>query len=126
MTKHKVQNLRSLRDEMKAVARGERRALADAAKPSFNSVDAVVRLLTPENRELLAMIRDGKPQSVAELVQMSGRKQPNLTRTLAKMEAAGFVTMKAVGRRRKAPSVAVKRIVVEIDPYSDHDRLSVA
>ncbi len=126
MTKHKVQNLRSLRDEMKAVARGERPAPADAAKPSFNSVDAVVRLLTPENRELLAMIRDRKPQSVAELVQMSGRAQPNLTRTLAKMEAAGFITMKAVGRRRKAPSVTVKRIVVEIDPYSDHDRLSVA
>jgi predicted transcriptional regulator len=126
MTKHKVQNLRSLRDEMKAVARGERPAPAEAAKPSFNSVDAVVRLLTPENRELLAMIRDRKPQSVAELVQMSGRAQPNLTRTLAKMEAAGFIAMKTVGHRRKAPSVTVKRIVVEIDPYSDHDRLSVA
>lgn len=126
MTKHKVQNLRSLRDEMKAVARGERPAPADAAKPSFNSVDAVVRLLTPENRELLAMIRDRKPQSVAELVQMSGRAQPNLTRTLAKMEAAGFITMKAVGGRRKVPSLTVKRIVVEIDPCSDHDRLSVA
>jgi hypothetical protein len=42
------------------------------------------------------------------------------------MEAAGFIRMKAVGRRRKAPSVTVKRIVVEIDPYSDRDRLSVA
>src|ERR1700674_922490 len=126
MTKYKVQSLRSLREEMKAVARGERQAPADAAKPSFNSVDAVVRLLTPENRELLAIIRDRKPQSVAELAQMSGRAQPNLTRTLAKMEAAGFITMKAVGGRRKAPSAIVKRIVVEIDPYSDRDRLSVA
>lgn len=126
MTKHKVQSLRSLRDEMKAVARGERPAPADAAMPSFNSVDAVVRLLTPENRELLAIIRDRKPQSVAELVHMSGRAQPNLTRTLAKMEAAGFIRMKAVGRRRKAPSVTIKKIVVEIDPYSDRDRLSVA
>ena len=125
MTKYKVQNLRSLRDEMKAVVRGERAAPADAAKPSFNSVDAMVRLLTPENRRLLALIRDRKPQSVAELVKMSGRAQPNLTRTLAKMESAGFITMKAVGRR-KAPSVAVKKIVVEIDPYSDRDRLSVA
>ena len=85
MTKYKVQNLRSLREEMKAVARGESPAPADAGKPSFNSVDAVVRLLTPENRQLLAIIRDRKPQSVAELVEMSGRAQPNLTRTLAKM-----------------------------------------
>jgi predicted transcriptional regulator len=94
--------------------------------PSFNSVDAVVRLLTPENRELLAIIRDRKPQSVAELVQMSGRAQPNFTRTLAKMEAAGFIRMIAAGHRRKAPSVTIKKIVVEIDPYSDRDRLSVA
>jgi len=125
MTKYKVQSLRSLREEMKAVARGERPAPADAGKPSFNSVDAVVRLLTPENRQLLALIRDRKPQSVAELVEMSGRAQPNLTRTLAKMASAGFITMKTVGRR-KAPSVAVKKIVVEIDPYSDRDRLKVA
>jgi predicted transcriptional regulator len=125
MTKYKVQNLRSLREEMKAVVRGERPAPADAKKPSFNSVDAMVRLLTPENRQLLAIIRDRKPQSVAELAEMSGRAQPNLTRTLAKMESAGFITMKTVGRR-KAPSVAMKKIVVEIDPYSDRDRLRVA
>lgn len=125
MTKYKIQGLRSLRDEMRAVARGARPAPADAAKPSFNSVAAVVRLLTMENRALLALIRDRKPQSVAELVAMSGRAQPNLTRTLAKLEAAGFITMKSVGRR-KAPSVAVKKIVVEIDPYADRDRLRVA
>jgi hypothetical protein len=46
VTKYKVQSLRSLRDEMKAVARGEHPAPANPAKPSFNSVDAVVRLLT--------------------------------------------------------------------------------
>jgi hypothetical protein len=33
--------------------------------------------------------------------------------------------MKAVGRR-KTPSVAVKKILVEIDPYSDRDKLRVA
>ncbi len=126
MTKYKIQNLRSLRDEMKAVARGERSSPAHAAEPSFNSVDAVVRLLTPENRKLLAIIRERDPQSIGELAELSGRAQPNLTRTLAKMEAAGLVAMKSVGRRRKAPSVTVKRIVIEIDPCSDHDRLSVA
>jgi predicted transcriptional regulator len=110
---------------MKAVARGERKAPADAAKPSFNSVDAFVRLLTPENRRLLALIRDRNPGSISELVELTGRAQPNLTRTLAKLEAAGFIRMKSVGRR-KAPSAAIKKIVVEIDPFSENDRLRVA
>ena len=121
----KVQNLRSLREEMKAVARGERLAPVDASKPSFNSVEALIRLLTPDNRRLLALIRDRKPHSVGELAAMTGRAQPNLTRTLAKLERAGFIRMKIVGRR-KAPTVLVKRILVEIDPYSDCDRLHVA
>src|SRR5712691_6714472 len=125
MKRNKIQALNSLEREMRAVARGERPAPADAAKPTFNSVAAVVRLLTPENRHLLAIIRDRKPRSVAELVHLTGRAQPNLTRTLAKLEAAGFIKVKTVGRRR-APSAAVKKIVVEIDPYSDRDRLRVA
>jgi predicted transcriptional regulator len=125
MKRAQIQSLRSLREEMRAVARGERTAPADAGKPSFNSVEAVIRLLTPGNRRLLALIRDRKPQSVAELVSLSGRAQSNLTRTLKKLGAAGFVTMKAVGRR-KTPSVTVGKIVVEIDPYANRDRFRVA
>jgi predicted transcriptional regulator len=125
MTRYKVQDLKSLEREMRAVARGERPAPKDAGKPSFDSVDVLIRLLTPENRRLLALIRDRKPGSVAELVKMSGRAQPNLTRTLAKLESAGFIRMRTVGRRR-APSAAIKKIVVEIDPFSEHDRLRVA
>jgi predicted transcriptional regulator len=125
MTKPKVQSLRALRAEMKAVALGERLAPADAARPSFDSVEAVVRLLTPENRRLLALIRDRKPGSVAELAAMAGRAQPNLARTLAKLEAAGFVALRSAGRRR-VPSVTVRRIVVEIDPYGERDRLRTA
>jgi predicted transcriptional regulator len=121
---YKIQSLASLEEEMRAVARGERPAPSDAAKLSFNSVDALVRLLTPENRQLLALIRDRKPQSVAQLAEMAGRSQPNLTRTLAKLEAAGLITMQAHGRR-KAPSASIRKIVVEIDPYSDRDRLRV-
>ena len=125
MKRARVQSLRSLREQMKAVARGERLAPAYAGKPSFNSIETVVRLLTPANRRLLALIRDRQPGSVTELVTLTGRAQPNLTRTLAKLEAAGFVRMTTVGRR-KTPRVSVKRIVVEIDPCADRDRLRVA
>src|SRR5260370_27426855 len=98
MTKPKTQALRSLIEEMKAVARGERPAPPDAAEPSFESIDVVTRLLTPENRRLLAVIRDRKPRSVAELAQMTGRAQPNLTRTLAQLETIGLIKLQTVGR----------------------------
>lgn len=125
MARYKIQDLASLERDMRAVARGERPAPEDADKPSFNSAAALIRLLTPENRALLALIRDRKPSSVAELAQATGRAQPNLSRTLAKLEAAGFIEMRTVGRR-KAPSAAIRTIVVEIDPYSQEDRLSIA
>ena len=126
MTTYRIQNLRELRDEMKAVARGQKPAPADAARPSFNSVEALVRLLTPENRRLLSLIRDRKPESMTELREWTGRAQPNLSRTLAKLEAAGLVTMKPGNGRRKVPQVRVSKITVEIDPCGGQDHLQMA
>lgn len=120
MSDYKIQSLSSLEAEMKAVARGETTAPPDAAVPSFESVEALARLLTPENRHLLAMIRDRKPQSVAQLEEMTGRAGPNLLRTLEKLRAAGLVRMEQEGRRR-VPTAMVGRIFVEIDPYSAND-----
>jgi predicted transcriptional regulator len=67
MKTYKVQTLTSLRDEMKPVARGERKAPRDAARLSLHSVGAMTRLLTSDNRMLLAIIRDARPGSVAAL-----------------------------------------------------------
>jgi predicted transcriptional regulator len=61
MTAYRIQSHDDLKTEMMAVARGEKPAPKDAALPSFNSVDALPRLLTPENRQLLAVIRDREP-----------------------------------------------------------------
>lgn len=121
----KVQSFRSLMGEMRDVAQGKKAAPRDAARPSFESVEALVRLLTPDNRRLLATIRDRKPQSIAALSKLTGRAQPNLTRTLAKLETAGLVETRRVGNR-KAYRVRVRKVHVEIDPFSDHDRLEVA
>ncbi|MBI5910986.1 MAG: MarR family transcriptional regulator [Betaproteobacteria bacterium] len=110
---------------MKAVARGERLAPKDAGSTTFDSVEALLRLLTPQNRELLAIIRDKKPQSIAELAELTGRAQPNLTRTLGKLAAIGFVRLKNVDRR-KVPTTTVHSLRISIDPFSQNDRLELA
>ena len=114
----------ALKEEMKAVARGDIKAPSDAAVQSFTSVEALVRLLTPENRYLLSVIRDRKPKSIAELAKLTDRAASNLTRTLAKLEGAGFVRMKTENRR-KVPTVEIRKILIEIDPYSENDRLEM-
>ena len=123
--RHRIISHHDLKTEMQAVARGERPAPPDAGQTSFNSVEALTRLLTPENRQLLAMIRDCKPQSVAELAVLTGRAAPNLTRTLEKLCAAGLVRMQAGSGRRRAPTAEVSRITIEIDPYSQADKLEL-
>ena len=125
MKRHRIQNHGSLRRQMKAVARGVRVAPKNAATPSCESVSALLRLLTPANRALLAVIRDKKPQSIAELAELTGRAQPNLTRTLGKLQAVGFVHMKRV-RRRKVPVAAVQSFRIKVDPFSSNDRLEWA
>jgi predicted transcriptional regulator len=125
MKQVKIQGHAALRKEMKAVARGEKTAPKNPGGISFDSVDALLRLLTPQNRALLAVIRDKKPQSIAELAELTGRAQPNLTRTLGKLEAIGFVRFTSVNRR-KIPMAAVRSLKINIDPFSQNDRLVLA
>lgn len=56
---------------------------------AVESVEALMRLLTPENRELLRVIRDDRPDSVAALARITHRAGPNLTRTLGKIGSSG-------------------------------------
>ncbi len=107
---------------MRAVARGEIPAPADAAAPSVESAEALLRLLTPDNRGLLRLIRDARPQSVAELARLTHRATPNLLRTLAKLEAFGLIEIKTINRRR-VPIARAARLRLEIDPFAMADRI---
>jgi len=125
MSEYRIQSHKRLRTEMKAVARGEKPAPADASKTSFESAEVLLRLLTPENRALLRIIRDERPQSVADLARLTKRAEPNLLRTLGKLEAFGLIEMRSEGRRR-VPVSRVKRLSVEIDLFSQNDRFEIA
>jgi predicted transcriptional regulator len=122
MNTSKFQSLKELRAEMTAVARGEKKAPADASKPSFESVEAMARLLTRENRELLAVIDEEKPESVAALAAIVHRAEPNVSRTLSKLVDAGFVTLREGKGKAKVPEVKIRHVTIEIDTlhWADH------
>jgi predicted transcriptional regulator len=94
----------------------------DAGGMVVESLNALMRLLTPGNRELLRIIRDEQPPSVAALARRTNRAEPNLARTLGKLEAAGLVTFRREDKRRVPVSLA-QAFRVEIDPYGPHDRI---
>jgi predicted transcriptional regulator len=121
----KVQSRKSLEAEMRAVARGEMASPVDAKLASVESAEALIRLLTPDNRSLLRTTRDKKPQSVAELARLTNRAEPNLLRTLGKLEAFGFLEMRTVDRRR-VPTPVIKMLHFAIDPYSMADRIEIS
>ena len=72
----------------------------------------------------MKIIRDAKPQSVAELARLTNRAESNLLRTLAKLEAIGLVRLKTV-KRRKVPVPMIGKLHVEIDPYAMTDRVEI-
>jgi predicted transcriptional regulator len=121
----KIQPMKNLIAEMRAVARGEVAAPPDAASPSIESAEALIRLLTPDNRSLLRTIRDAKPQSVAALARLTNRAEPNLLRTLNKLEAFGLLEMRMVERRR-VPTATARILHLHIDPYAMADRIEAA
>ena len=117
----KIQSLRELRDEMKAVVCGDRSPPAHANAPVYESADALMRLLTPENRKLLSLIAQKRPQSVASLALLCGRAESNLSRTLAKLQNAGIIRMDDGDGRAKVPTVAVHTLRLEIDVFTSQD-----
>lgn len=122
----RIHPLKQLKAEMLAVARGVRKPPADAGRVSFDSAAAVLRLLTPENRQLLAVIQDKRPASVADLARLVGRAEPNVSRTLGKLVSGGFVRLKPGQGRAKVPEVLIRRLTVDIDVCRMRDRVATA
>jgi predicted transcriptional regulator len=53
----------------------------------------MAQVLSRENRELLRIIEEQKPESLKELETVSGRKRSNLSRTLKTMSRYGIVDL---------------------------------
>ena len=109
-----IMPLERLRDYTLAIANGTYKRKPTEPKIWFTSIKSFAAVLSDENRELLRVIHDHKPESLADLEQMTGRKASNLSRTLHTMAHYGLVRMEqgAQGRGRRAVKpIAVARSV---------------
>ena len=109
-----IMPLKRVRDYTLAIAKGTHKRKQTEPKIWFTSIKSFASVLSDENRELLRIIHDSKPQSIADLEQMTGRKASNLSRTLRTMANYGLVRLEegSQGRGRRAVKpVAVARSV---------------
>ena len=81
----------------------------------FTSLEAGAKLLSPGNWELLRLIVTREPQSVAELASMAQRAPQNVQRTLHRLSAAGIVRLARGQGRTVRPTLAAKKVHIEID-----------
>jgi predicted transcriptional regulator len=87
-----------IRERMLAIARGEYKPKSTEPKVWFTSMRSLAEVLSDENRALLKVIQEAKPQSISKLAEITGRKPGNLSRTLKTMSGYGFVEMKRESR----------------------------
>lgn len=83
---------------MLSIARGDYKPKSTDPKIWFTSMRSLAEVLSDDNRALLKVIQESKPQSIASLADITGRKPGNLSRTLKTMSNYGLVEMKRENR----------------------------
>ena len=83
-----------IRARILSIARGEYKPKPSEPRIWFTSMRSLAEVLSDENRALLKVIQETRPQSITSLAEMTGRTPGNLSRTLKTMSNYGFVEMK--------------------------------
>jgi predicted transcriptional regulator len=109
-----IASYEQMKQRSSAIARGELKPGAQDPKVWFSSAESMARILSARNRELLDTIRRTSPTSLGELAQRTGRKKPNLSRTLKTMEQYGLVQISR-HKRKLVPRVRYQRVAVLIE-----------
>ena len=104
-------SLADLREEMRGVARGARRASPLPAAP-------LLAALSREALDLLGVLLRERPASVTELVALTGRAQPNVSRSLQMLAGHGLVRLVREGRDvRPEPIASAVRVDLATGTY---------
>jgi predicted transcriptional regulator len=110
-----------MKERLLAAARREGPPIAETKV--WMSLETLARLLTPENRRMLAIIAQEHPRSVSALANRLGRDQGNVSRIIGRMEDVGLVHLVSEGREKR-PELTVERLKIDLD--LTEDRLAIA
>ncbi|MCE2678801.1 MAG: transcriptional regulator [Burkholderiaceae bacterium] len=88
-----IMSQEKIRVRLLAIARGDYKPKATDPKIWFTSMRSLAEVLSDDNRALLKLIHEAKPQSISSLADITGRKPGNLSRTLKTMSNYGLVEM---------------------------------
>jgi predicted transcriptional regulator len=105
-----IASLEEMKARTLAVAKGERRISPGEPKIWFVSAESFARVLSAPNRELLRVIAESEPQSLADLATLTGRQKSNLSRTLKTMERFGLVRLERGPRGTLIPQAPYQQI----------------
>ena len=82
-----------MRERVLAIARGEYKPKPGEPKVWFTSMRSLAEVLSDDNRALLQVIQQTRPESISSLAEMTGRSPGNLSRTLKTMSNYGIVDL---------------------------------
>lgn len=91
-----IMSQEKIRERALAIVRGDYKPKANEPKVWFTSMKSLAEVLSDDNRALLHVMTEMKPQSISELAEATGRKPSNLSRTLKTMSNYGFVDLQRV------------------------------
>ena len=83
-----------IRAHVLAIARGEYKPKPSEPKVWFTSMKSLAEVLSDDNRALLNVITETRPESISALAEATGRAPGNLSRTLKTMANYGIVDLK--------------------------------
>lgn len=92
-------SLTELREEMRAVARGEK-------QPSPLPAAPLLAALSRDALELLGVLLRERPKTVTELVALTGRAQPNVSRSLQFLAQYRLIRLVREGREVRPEPIA--------------------
>lgn len=106
-----IASQQAIRARALAIAHGDHQPRPNEPKIWFTSMRSLAEVLSDDNRALLRVIREQKPESLSQLAEFTGRAPSNLSRTLKTMERYGLVEMRRTLRNVQPIATASEFVI---------------